>query len=64
MSTSANKQDEHMSAGATASAVRRSPRCSARRGTAAVMGKTAEEEGDGDSGERRWWQRFDRQGVR
>ena len=35
-----------MSAGGTASAVRRSPRCSARRGTAAVMGKTAEEEGD------------------
>ena len=45
MNTDANKQDEHMSTRATASAVRRSPCCSTRRGTAAVMDNTAEEEG-------------------
>ena len=39
----ASKQDEHKSEGDTSSVVRRSPRYSARRGTAAATGKTADD---------------------
>ena len=44
--TSTSKEDKHTSAGDASNAVRRSPRCSVRRGAAAVMGKTVEKEGD------------------